>query len=69
MTKIKQIATLTISELAFIKNCSRQTIYNSYGQFNKTIFAGKEKIIWDDKVDNFNPDQAKIPKKFKEDMQ
>lgn len=66
MPKFKRTATLTISELAWLKDCSRQTIYNSYDQFDKIIFAGKEKIVWNEKVDNYKPDQSKTPDKFKE---
>jgi hypothetical protein len=63
--KIKKTATLTISELAYLKDCSRQTIYNCYEQFDKIEFASKEKIVWNEKVEKFNPDQTKTPNQFK----
>lgn len=56
MSKIKKIPTLTITLVAELKNVSRQAVYNNIEKLDRDPSG---KIIWNEKVDNWNPDLKK----------
>lgn len=56
MSKIKKIPTLTITLVAELKGVSRQAVYNNIEKLDRDQSG---KIIWNEKVDNWNPDLKK----------
>lgn len=56
MSKIKKIATLNITQVAELKGVSRQAVYNNLGKLDRTA---EGRIIWNDKLDQWEPDLNK----------
>ncbi|MGE5680366.1 MAG: hypothetical protein ACM34K_05740 [Bacillota bacterium] len=57
-----EIPTITVTDFAIIKKCSRQTVYNNIQKFN---LNEKGRIIWDKKAKNWKPDKNKVNQKWK----
>ncbi len=54
--------TLTISDFARQKNCSRQTVYANIDKLDIDI---RKKIIWNAKAKKWQPENKKINKRYK----
>ena len=56
MSGLKKIATLNITEVAKLKNVSRQTVYNNIDKLDRHW----KRVIWNKKLENWKPRQPKI---------